>query len=214
MADRRIIILFASDNMQLDIVAGLNSWVNHGGYIKFAGLNIVKPLHHVSHSEYVSIGYEKFDRDDLDTLKPIIDQNDVHIVLSTSWYSQGISLTSYHLARPSVMILSLEDAWIWDEAAANSDFLDNAFFALAHGARAAYALSTVGIDYKQAIACFDRDAGRFSSSNESPQHARGLCWIDVCNKLGGVEPTGHVEADRMVKPFGYIRHTIAGIGPV
>ena len=37
-----------------------------------------------------------------------------------------------------------------------------------------------------------------------------MLWVDVCRELGGIEPTGYVEADRVSKPFGYERHMVAG----
>ncbi len=210
MSDNRILTFYPPPGGQFDLMAGLRAWLDHGGRFNYNGAAILEPFNAETHVEAVTCGYQAFEASDLNTLRTIADQFDVRLSLNARWFTPGIQVESYHHADPPIMLWSFDPCPWADEG--GLDEADSGLLAFARSAGAAYVLAGMGLGYEVVRHRFVRDGVgyRFVLPPYDPHRGHRMLWVDVCGALGGVEPTGHVEAGRLKRPFGYTRFLLSG----
>jgi hypothetical protein len=211
MADSRIIYFYPGSTGQLDLAMGLRAWSMHAGNFEDPGIDILLPFNQDRFSEPESIEYISFDTLSIDTIEKYTSTHDIRVYLNAEWFTIPISVSSYHHARPAIMLWSF-DSTLWGEMSDGGfEEADAGLLAFARAAGAAYILSTIGLDYQVVKNRFMNDGERHMFVlPKDPKHAHRIEWIDVCHDLGGTIPTGFVEVERIIKSSGYTRHMLAG----
>lgn len=213
MADRRILTFYPAPGGRFNLVAGLLAWLSHGGRFELAGATVLSPFDPETHLEPVLHGFERFDPNDLDTLRPLANRHDLWLQLDAPWYTLGITVTSYHHADPPILFWSFENPFLWGRMGKGGpEEADSGLLAFARAVGAAYVLAGIGLGYEVTRHRFVRDGAgyRFVLPPHDPHRGHRVEWVDVCGELGGVPPSGFVEAGRLERPFGYVRYLVAG----
>jgi len=211
MSGNRNLTFYPPPGGQLDLLAGLRAWGVHGGRVCAAGARLLVPFDPETHLEPLIREARAFDPTDLQTLQPIAEAYDVMLTLDAPWFTMGIQASSYNHADPPIMFWSF-DPFLWGRGPGGPGEADAALLAFAREAGAAYVLADMGLGYEVIRHRFVRDGigYRFVLPRYDPHRGHWILWVDICRELGVVEASGYVEAERITRPFGYIRHVLAG----
>jgi hypothetical protein len=211
MSDYNTLIFYPGHGDKLDLISGLEAWVRLGGRFESDLAIELAPFDEETYIEDVRRGYHRFQRSDLNSLGLLAENFDLHLSLNAPWFTMPIEVSSYHHANSPILFLWFDPA-LWGMGEGGCDWADSAVLDLARHAGAAYVLTVSGLGYETVRTRLVPDESGYKFVLPSPDSGRGhrIRWIDICEELGGQDPSGYVESERRVMPHGYVRHMLCG----